>query len=323
MPRGDYCVIINLMSKILLVSDSHITSPDPASGSLWPHQMDALPPEEAAQTYEAIRQGTSSAFDAVMQWAREKGGWDAVIHTGDVTGGWQEKGMVHDTVLDEARKTHTALQGLSPVVRYAMGNHDVGYGKEGGMNEAALSNAEATFGPLHWADELDETLLIGVASSLAEYEGGDSEILARKNRQAEFVGDTLLDHKGRWVFIAHDPRTPVYFVPQIKDRMRDMGAFAYGDLHVPLFGSLYSGVAQWQRFLPNERAKVFGQAHQKGLMVPSTAPLWWGGHGLRTMTVQNGTVSSERIQLPVTDAAKDLPTANAFRALAWMKGIDF
>ncbi len=322
MPRGVYCVIIILMSKILLVSDTHLTSPDPASRSLWPKQMDALPPEEAARTYEAIRQGTSSAFDAVMQWAKDKGQWDTVIHTGDVTGGWQEKGMVHGSVLDEARKGHAALQALSPVVRYAIGNHDVGYGKQGGLNEIALSNAQATFGPLHWAEEMDETLLIGVASPLAEYEGDDSDIVGRKNTQAEFVGDTLSDHRGRWMFFGHDPKTPRYFVPQIKDRMKDMGAFVYGDLHIPLAGALYSGAAELSHFSSKPQSQVFGAAHRKALMVPSTAPLWWGGHGLRTLTVQDGTVSSELARLPITDAAKDLPTANALRALAWMRGIN-
>lgn len=315
--------------KILCLADTHLTPPGSfESGSLFPKALKGLPRKDAEARYETMVQGIRGAYESCISYAEEDGPWDMVVHLGDVTGGWKCRGMTEPSVQATAHQCVEDLRQLAPTVRFCTGNHDLGYDhpseKLGGINIEALRAAEVCFGPLYWTDEGNETRLLGVSSSLASYRGDDPALMEERDLQREFVGDTLASHRNNpWMLFGHDPMTPHSLGTVLAPHMERMKGFVFGDLHTPVVGGLVRGGLQLARMLPGEALQVLGQAHEKSHMVPSTAPLWWKGHGLSTIDLNEDKLSVQRTHLPIPEQTRELMKqmpATYPRSLAWMAG---
>src|SRR3989339_1242090 len=90
------------MLRLALLSDTHLISPDAGSQSTFPRQIDALGPMEGRRMYDRIREETRRAFDACMNDI-ERDSPHRIIHLGDVTSGYGERGIAHPTAEALAR----------------------------------------------------------------------------------------------------------------------------------------------------------------------------------------------------------------------------
>lgn len=314
------------MKRIFCISDTHLTSPDLNSKSLFPRAIDGLPIDQAERVYHAIRTETHLAFLQAISWAKAQAPWDIAIHFGDVTGGYQEKGVHHPSVEPLASMCMHMLRQVSANVRVCIGNHETGYTHPGaipgsGMTRESLDACTELFGSLYWADQVENLLFIGVCSPLLTYRGDDPGILAHKHGQAAFIAEQLETHRGRpWVLCAHEPSSSEHLADIIEPYMDTLQAFLYGDKHAPWWGNMKRWVVSngfITRLLP-KRKRVKWQALQRGILCPSTAPLWWKGHQALEVHVDSVSVSSYQILFEVSEATQQLPTSSFWRCVLWM-----
>jgi len=290
---------------------------DPNSKSLFPRHLDSLPEEKRSALYEELRSGIELAYIRTMESLRNSGPWDAIIHLGDITGGYGESGCAHH---EEARKLtlrcRSDMQRIAPRVFACVGNHDLGYGHIGSLEAdvttASVEFCEQTFGPLFWSFDAGGILCIGICSSFADYKGKDPTLLKRAHEQKVFIADTLASTKDPWILFSHSPWSAKFLAREITPHLTRLKQMISGDLHDPKKAWVIKSA---RRVLPIAQSNVLFHCLRNWTFCPSTAPLWWQGYQCLGLSVNAFGVAEEVIHgvLPM----KNLPTASFMRCTWW------
>lgn len=311
--------------RSVCIGDTHLTVADMESQSLFPRQLVALPEKEATALYECMREAIESAKDVVLAWILDNGPWDSIIHLGDITGGWKEQGCAHFLPRTLMRSFYSKLRAICPRVRYCIGNHDTGSTHAGslpggGINEASVSACEEVLGDLWWEEEWDGIVHIGIASPLLEYSGDDPAIQRRKRDQKTFVGDTLSRLKKPWVFYLHRATACKFLAQEIGDHVNTMCKMICGDAHDPRVMRFVRGCAgvPFLPFVVGKETSFMLRCLQKCVLCPSTAPLWWRGHGLLALLSLREDIAIKEIVLPSDPSFANLPFTSKMRCALWM-----
>src|SRR5436190_2956271 len=175
----------DLPANVALISDTHLTSPAFESYSIFPSHLLALPRDRAELLYESFRVSFEGSHEQALFALREQGPYEALFHLGDLTNGWQEKGLAHPSVRLQALKALERYRKLFPKVHIAWGNHDTGYGFGGLSHESLIACDDLS--PLFWKEDIGGVIFIGVCSPLAAYEGRDTRIISKREAQRAFV----------------------------------------------------------------------------------------------------------------------------------------
>ncbi len=306
------------MKHILGISDTHLTSPEFGSKSLFPKFFDRLSLSEAERVYEQCRQIIEDVHDDTLDQLQAAGRWDILIHFGDVTGGYRERGLHHSSVAVLAEKVLGRYRHMANEVGMCWGNHDTGYSDiEGGLSAQSVDVCHK-LSPLFWHKELDELLFVGICTPLlASYTGEDSAIIRQYRREQEdFIAETLRTNAGRrWVFCTHDLEISGLeriIAPYTSDLVRCM----YGDRHVPLAESLIWTLGIIQPFGISSLCK------RRSRLCPSVAPLGWRGGGALLGTWDGVEFALRRTQINVSPYlerdAKRLPFSSTANFLRWV-----
>ena len=125
--------------RIACISDTHLTSEDRNSKSLFPRQIDSLPEGEAEELYQQLRDAIEGGYEATLVWLKAHKPWDMLIHFGDMTGGYQEKGLGDDRVFPLAVRCKKDMTTIARRVRVCLGNHDLGYKHAGSLEGGGIS----------------------------------------------------------------------------------------------------------------------------------------------------------------------------------------
>lgn len=288
---------------ILCVSDIHLLSPDVESGALFPRLVWYSVGGQAF--YHASRIRIRMRYLETLANLSESGfAWDLVVGLGDITGGWQEEGMVHHSLIPIAREVVEDLGRFAPHLRFVAGNHDTGYGRKGGINTLSLKIWEEMFGNLWWTRQTGEVLLCGIAASLAE---AAAQFPKYASMQEDCIRDALNEHRGNpWLLFTHSPFGLGKVGRIIEEHKETLLGCVFGDFH-------HLRAGRWAtRFLQN----------RKGIFCPSVAPLWSPGGGFLQLFVntKSGTLRHYTGQVPVVSGRWpriDSPPHCA----AWMAGI--
>lgn len=307
--------------QIACIADTHCTVPEMDSGSLFPRQLATLSQEAAERLYAEMREEIQRAYSVSLEWLKNNGPWDSLVHLGDVTGGYGEQGCHHPSAQRLAREVVADLCGLAPKVRFVLGNHDTGYSHPGSLPGSGISLASITFcreifGDLFWADEEQGLLSVGICSPIAEYNGPDPEILSFKQRQAEFLEDVLSTHKGSWMLYVHDPFTLKHLAKEIKGHTNQLQRVVRGDFHDPRKWKLLEAIPWASGSILSRQVAL--KCLRKSAFCPSTAPLWWQGYGLLVLSGDKEKIKAQEIALNRPTESKDLPTSSFWRCLWWM-----
>jgi len=310
--------------NIAVISDTHLTPPELESKTLFPRQLDKLSEKDAAALYKKLRDEMMLAYRTACKWLRQQNPC-FIVHCGDVTGGWQERGCFHHSSQFLARACKNELQGIATQeVLFCVGNHDTGYSHKGslpgsGIYYDSIEACEQIFGPLFWAKKKEGILMLGVSSSLAEYTGDDSRIINKVRAQLEFVGDTLSKWGGPWIFFSHSPFTPKWFAREIGSRIHNLRAVVCGDWHDPRHGKLARWMAKGFQYFNKGELGVMFKCWTRLIPVPSVAPLWWTGYSLLNLNWHDGILTATQVALEHPEESfKDIPTSSKFRGLWWM-----
>lgn len=308
------------MARIACISDTHLTSEDRDSKSLFPRQIDSLSEDQAEALYQALRLAIEDAYGAILSWLANQQ-WDLLIHFGDMTGGYQEQGLGDARIFPHAVRCKRDMEQISPRPRVCLGNHDLGYKhvgslQGGGISDLSAHKAVELFGDLYWHEVIEGRHIIGVCSSFAEYHGDVPYLLQQKEAQEQFVRDVLRRSSGEpWILCAHDPHTFGELWRVLHPHLASFEQFLYGDLHNPFWGKM----KRVQGLFPPPTRKGYTQSVGlvRSSMCPSTAPLWWEGYGC--MTVELGRqLAVHQVKLPTPDRIKNLPTASLLTCALWM-----
>jgi len=277
------------MATIACISDTHESSPDYLSRSLFPGYIDSLEADRRDDVYRALTCVLSHCHDEVVRFlanAKQRP-WDMLIHLGDVTGGWNECGIDHPSVLSLAEKALEKYKSVAHFVGICWGNHDTGYADTiGGLSVESIY-ACRRLSPLHWSHYREGILFLGVCSPLMSYYHGEHTNLISdlREEQLAFVAQTLASHKGMpWVLCTHD----VDFSPFAKvlhPYTDTLIHVLYGDKHSPL-GAKLEKVKGYLN--PLSYLSFAGMCRRRGTLCPSVAPLWWHGGACITGEVLNG-----------------------------------
>ena len=306
---------------IFFVSDTHLTVGSLESKSLFPRHLDRLPRKEAEELYERMRVGIDNAFESATTHIAKQPKADAIIHLGDVTGGYRESGCAHPLVRPLAEDCRNTLHAIAPTY-FALGNHDVGYRHPGslgrGISVESIETCEEIFGDLYWALKVNGTLFIGVCSSIIEYGGNEERIVKRARTQHEFVGDTLGGGNEKWVFCIHNPFSSRFLAREIVPHLDRLGSVVCGEFHDPTTAKPLRAITKMASpFFRGAKGKVLVKCLQKLRVCPSTAPLWWRGYGLLQAVEEHRELEYEEVFLPLPSRAP-LPTASRLRSTVWM-----
>jgi hypothetical protein len=317
-----------MIGQIAGIADTHILSPHMESGSLFPHQLARMQPTQAETFYQHVREINERAFQSVQSEMRQHAPFDLLVHFGDMTGGWRERGLNHPSVTKIARDMMRELRTLSSNMRVCAGNHETGYSHPGslpgsGISEEAILVCEDVFGELWWYGKINGLVHLGVCSSLASYTGNIPQLTKRARQQQTFVSDILTSnrHYG-FVLYAHDPGTPKLLARQLREHTHRLRKFVFGDKHAPWAESMLTMPARWAglKFLPSRtRIGTHQRFLAKGALCPSTAPLWCKGHGYIILQQQeNSAISVVRHRTPLTPGTNELPLTSVIRGALWM-----
>lgn len=233
------------------------------------------------------------------------GEWDCLVCLGDITCGWNERGIDHPSLFVLASKVSKDLLNFFPntPLYFLPGNHDTGYGRAGGISLSSLNAWQELFGDLWWARLVKGNLLCGVTSSLASVPPG---LKGLRSAQEDFVRDVLRRHHGEpWIFFSHSPFSLGGLERIIREHDKTLQAFVFGDFH-----------NHWAWKI----AKKFGLRTKKGIFCPSVAPVWARGGGFVELRLENdGSVKSFSGQIPVCQPS--WPRINSpIHCLLWMAG---
>lgn len=305
---------------IACISDTHLTVPEFESGSLWPRQMSVLGKEGPA-FYEIIRQEIDLAYTTCLAWLKEQGKWSMAVHLGDITGGFQEKGCYFPSARELVRKVKQDLSALAPKTHIVLGDHDTGYTHKGAMPGSGFNEESVAVFPMsdvHWAEECDGMLHIGVCSPVAENSESNSFAKTLHKEQLAFLGDTLSSWKGNWVLYIHRPLAISHFTKQIRGHENALVRLVHGHYHdtrksklMKAMWNLGALTLQAGMFDWGSAGKEIRQCLRKSMLCPSVAPLWCRGYGL---------LANQRVVcVPKPKASdKNLPTASFLKCLWWM-----
>ncbi len=308
--------------RVACVSDTHLTVDSIDSKSLFPKALDRMFRADAMEVYDRMRIGMNCAWESV-QAEVAKTSPDAIVHMGDVTGGWKESGMMNGEVRHLAHQCVMNMRRVGSQALICPGNHDLGYSHSGslggGMTEESVFFAEQVFRRLWWNFEDEGGVLhLGVASPIAEYTGKEESILRRVRTQRQFVGDSLSTHDGPWVLYTHSPWVVGRLFQEIEVHRDNLLQVVAGDLHNPARGAILRTLGRCcAPITQHPRRQTVAKALAKTVICPSVAPLWWGGHGFMTLNVTNGVVRADVRSAPRAYSGH-LPTESAVRCLAWM-----
>lgn len=312
--------------NIACLSDTHCITKEVEGCSILPRQLDVIPRKKLKRLYIEIEKEIKRAFDTSIVWLEQNGPWDLLIHLGDITGGYLEEGCYHPSVQKVAKKTYQDLQSLTPKILWCLGNHDTGYSYPGslpgsGIHLASILACQKIFGDLFWVYEKKGVLFIGLCSPIAYYNGLDPAILRFKKEQETFLGDTLSGFRGPWMLFAHHPLTPKNFVRQIEGHTKRLLGMVCGDIHEPWRRNLLKRIARIPGLilLASHQKRTVLECLKKYIPCPSTAPLWWRGYGLLTLSLDGRKkVNPREIILDRPPDSKDLPTSSVWRYFWWM-----
>jgi hypothetical protein len=273
--------------------------------------MKLLPPPEQELLYARIAAEIRRAYQAGLEWLHGSGA-ECIVHLGDVTGGGGA-GMAHPDVLREAARCEADLGGLGVPVHYCVGNHDVGTHQFGDTRDfsPALEAWERVFGPPFWSRMIADTLLLGVASPVADYRGNAAGLLLLKRAQEEFIADTLAQHRDkRWTLFIHNPLSVRNLLHVLAPHRRRLHAVVGGDLHRPGSGNLLRTFgrmpgAQWMTRTPGLLPFL-----RHTTVCPSTAPLWWSGYGALELSLTPRRLHRRMVTLPRPMESEPIPTAS-------------
>ena len=218
--------------KLVLVSDTHLTSRTAAFGDNW----------------------------AVVRAWIEASAPDVVVNLGDITA----DGAGDSRELSAAR---AAFAGLRPDVRFIPGNHDIGDNpiEPGAPNDhpldpQRLADYRRLFGPDRWSLEWGPWQIVGLNAQLFAT-GTDAE-----NEQFAWLEERLRDRRGRLGVMLHKPlfrdgpndtEAHVRYVPMVA-RRRLLASLASRDLRFVASGHVHQA----------RRLRVDGVEH---VWAPSTA----------------------------------------------------
>lgn len=301
--------------RLAIISDTHVSVDDPASLSLFPRQVNRKGPELYARIEQEVRRSFESCISN-LQEAKPS----AIIHTGDVTGGWKEQGLANEKMYNVAEGVARGLRRIAPTY-FALGNHDMGYSsaaslKEGGLNRDSIDACQEIYGPLYWDIKGEGGIRsIGINSSLMDYNGKDSHMLKKRDDQNGFVRETLDAHKDEpWALYMHDIKSISRLAPLVAPHADNCRIVVAGDLHNSFKGNM---MKNWIRFTTFNNTKRSLAA--KFVLCPSVAPLWWNGYERLEMTYKDGNASANTVEIPYgEDADKTVPTRSTLWCLRAM-----
>lgn len=259
--------------RLAIISDTHVSVDDPASLSLFPRQVKRGGPA----LYERIEREVRRSFERCITDLRETSP-SAIIHTGDVTSGWKEKGLAHEKLRAVAENTVRDLRAIAPTY-FALGNHDMGYAsptslREGGMSRESISACQEVYGPLYWNFQgSSDVRSFGVNSSLLEYTGKDDYIRGLQRDQSSYVRDMLDAHPGQpWALYMHDIKSIGRLAPLVAPHAENCRIVVAGDLHNSFKGNMMKNM------LSVTTNSTKRSLLAKFVLCPSVAPLWWKGY---------------------------------------------
>lgn len=285
------------MQKLIVISDTHITSSNPESLSLFPGYM-SVHPNEYIKTVKCLDDCNTS----LNYWLEQNKPVDMLIHLGDLTSGWSEQGIHHQEVLRLAVDAVCSYKKVAHVVKICWGNHDTGYGNTvDGICFESLKRCN-DISPLYWSHFSENILFIGICSSLIKYKGHNEKILNLKQKQIQFIKDILNKNKEHfWILCSHEyffDKDLIEIINQHKDVFQ---RHLYGDKHMIMAGHLLK-ITAYVSF-----QSIF-QIHRKSILCPSVAPLWCRGGMLL-----EGELKGEKISL----------TRKSFNNISWADSFPF
>lgn len=303
--------------RIACVADTHLISPDPESGGAF-HAYRATLGERGARLREEIRQELDTAFMAVCSYLSDAGPWDAVVHLGDISSGYQGRGCFHKSVQPLYTHCVQALHAASGIPVWCVpGNHCIGTGAR--LTKENIEAWRARVGGLYWHHFIDGVLLIGISSPTALYQGSDEMIQERSSCQRAFVREVLEQYEGApWVLFSHNPWGAVAHAFEAAPFVRTLRAVICGDVHRPDM----QRVIRQSRFLPFLSRAPFGITHvarrmlSRVIVCPSVAPFWWEGYGMLELELSANYLHGRVRQIPRLANRKALPTEHPLRC-AW------
>ena len=300
--------------RIATISDTHKTVPETESESLFPGHMKKLPPAQAEELYHRIRFGIDDAYSTVLEDLGRSKPY-AIIHLGDVVGGYREQGCFHPSAQALSRRMKDDLESISPAY-FALGNHDVGYpgSEEGeGITQKSLEVCENIYGNLWWKIYAGGVLVVGLCSSLAEYSGSERFVWLRVSEQRDFFFASLDSWDGPWALAVHSPFFPTAYAREIEPYLGKLEAMITGDLHSTAAPKILRTLVS-PTFVPGNSLKVWAACMKKVIPCPSVAPLWSAGSKYLNLSMEAQKIKVEEVRLP----AKRLITQNPLRCAWWM-----
>lgn len=312
--------------RIGVLSDTHLSSPLAESNSLFPGAIASYPPEKQQAQYDRLRIPCEIAERLVRNRMTEDS-LDLVVHTGDMVGGWKERGIRHESVekvvVDAMENYREAFDNFLAVP----GNHDLGYNTSttehgSGINRDAVAFWRRQVGELWWSRDLGNLLLLGIASPIAEYEGEDQGLRAQRNLQRNFLKEKLRDHPGGYVILfIHDASAVKHLADVLEPHLKRIKLLVYGDQHTPRFSWVmrilgYFGLP----FAFLQRWRVVTALFRKSVLCPSTAPLWHKGCMYLTLDINPHTAATEATthKLAIPTPIEKTPTNGLLRCAWWM-----
>ena len=302
-------------TRIAVFADTHLTDPNIDSQSLFPRQLAKLLPDTARRLYEHLCLSIAQAnYEVLNNIVDFQSPMDMVIHLGDFTGGWQERGMCEQSLIDFAKREVYLWRYICSNLRFCLGGHDTGYTHPGslpgsGMSYRSLISCAEIFGDLWWFKRHDDICLLGICSSVAAYTGNDPDLLCMRKLQENAVAGKIAElSNAPWILFAHEPFLPKRIRNLLKGASRTCKAFIHGHRHDPKYTKFFRalGIVTHDPFLRISNT------------CPSVAPLWWPGCGWMEVTIENHKVTIQNHQVPVPESIAKLPTASFLRCLWWM-----
>lgn len=309
------------MEQITVVSDTHrINKYEVNSRNLFPGFFDQLKGKEREEAYNRFAEILEIYQESLLSRLYEGSGRKLLIHLGDVTCGFQERGIGFPKMEALTRNTISQLKEFAPMVLIAWGNHDTGYdGNEGNLTLKSLYTCR-DISPLWWKHEVDNVLFVGVCSPLfaSNYGNEQREIERLQQDQVDFVAETLRSKpkKQRWVLCTHDLALGALLETVGREHQKTLTTVLMGDVHSPLAGK----IIKLKGFL--QPLGLMAAIRRKTVVCPSVAPLWWEGCALLSGSVQGDTTHFQQQQfflpLGTKEKMREFPFSSFSKALIWM-----
>ncbi len=309
-------------ARIACISDTHLFPPEVESEALFPRWVEKLGPVDGPEFYEKCITEVHRAYITALDHIRTEEP-DAILHFGDLTGGWRERGLVHPSVVDIAHTTYDELAAIAPTY-IAAGNHDTGYhhpmvaGSD--ISVESVEACEDAYKRLWWECRQQNLHLLGICSPVLEYTGQEKKLLDKQKDQYEFLGDMLQTRKGEpWALCAHTPFLPMDTLgPMLDPHLNTCEAVMHGDLHNPRTAPFYAAMKYVQAMGSGRNNRVQRSLIAKSDLTPSTAPLWWKGYQMRMSTWDGKDLESVNIKLQRPAGSENVPTDSLLKCLVGM-----